>query len=162
MQVKSIAEWEHSAILSTIIKLLMQVKSIAECSKGSILQYFRPSLSYHLSLRSLFCLFLSGRFTQVLLYSLNAHADISSEAGGLKFGLSLHPHPYFVYASSKGSGKTVCMCRLVLAFAAGRCDKLQNLMYWPIFYVPSFVCTFRELSVLTQTQAALLLHRYVC
>ena len=41
---------------------LMQVK-------GSILQYFRPSLSYHLSLRSLFCLFLSGRFTQVLLYN---------------------------------------------------------------------------------------------
>ena len=29
----------------------MQVKSIAECSNGSILQYFRPSLSYHLSLR---------------------------------------------------------------------------------------------------------------
>ena len=27
----------------------------------------QPSLSYHLSLRSLFCLFLSGRFTQVLL-----------------------------------------------------------------------------------------------
>ena len=33
----------------------------------SILQYFRPSLSYHLSLRSLFCLFLSGRFTQLCL-----------------------------------------------------------------------------------------------
>ena len=48
---------------------LMQVKSIAECSKGSILQYFRPSLSYHLSLRSLFCLFLSDRFTQILLYT---------------------------------------------------------------------------------------------
>ena len=47
---------------------LMQVKSIAECSKGSILQYFRPSLSYHLSLRSLFCLFLSGHLRQVLLY----------------------------------------------------------------------------------------------
>ena len=29
-----------------------------------ILQYFRASLSYHLSLRSLFSLFLSGRFTQ--------------------------------------------------------------------------------------------------
>ena len=27
---------------------LMQVKSIAECSKGSILQYFGPSLSYDL------------------------------------------------------------------------------------------------------------------
>ena len=47
---------------------LMQVKSIAECSKGSILQYFRPSLRYHLSSRSLFCLFWSGCFTKVLLY----------------------------------------------------------------------------------------------
>ena len=46
----------------------MQVESIAECCKGSILQYFRPSLSYHLSLRSLFCLFLSGPLRQVLLY----------------------------------------------------------------------------------------------
>ena len=36
---------------------LMQVKSIAECSKGSILQYFWPSLSYHLLLRSLFVFF---------------------------------------------------------------------------------------------------------
>ena len=34
--------------------------------EGSILQYFRPSLSYQLSLRSLFCLFLSGCFTQIL------------------------------------------------------------------------------------------------
>ena len=32
-------------------------QSIAECSKGSILQYFWPSLSCHLSLRSLFWLF---------------------------------------------------------------------------------------------------------
>ena len=31
-------------------------------------KYFRPSLSYYLSLRYLFCLFWSGRFTQVLLY----------------------------------------------------------------------------------------------
>ena len=44
---------------------LMQVKSIAECSKGSILQYFRPSLSYHFPLRPLFCLFLSDRLRQV-------------------------------------------------------------------------------------------------
>ena len=47
---------------------LMQVKSIA---KGSILQYFRPSLSYHLALRSLFCLLLSGRFTHLLLYIIS-------------------------------------------------------------------------------------------
>ena len=45
----------------------MEVKNIAECSKGSILQYFRPSLSYHLSLRSLLCLFLSGRLRQALM-----------------------------------------------------------------------------------------------
>ena len=38
------------------LSLIMQVKSIA-----SILQYFRPSLIYHLSLRPLFCLFMSGR-----------------------------------------------------------------------------------------------------
>ena len=31
----------------------------------SILQYFRPSLSYHLSLRPLFCLYLSGPLRQV-------------------------------------------------------------------------------------------------
>ena len=36
-----------------------------------ILQYFQPSLSYQLSLKPLFCLFLSGRFTQVLLYYRN-------------------------------------------------------------------------------------------
>ena len=47
---------------------LMQVKSIAECSTWSILQSFRPSLRYQLSLRPLFCIFLSGHFTQVLLY----------------------------------------------------------------------------------------------
>ena len=49
---------------------LMQDKSIAVWSKGSILQYFWPSLGYRLSLRSLFCLFLSGRLRQVLLYSI--------------------------------------------------------------------------------------------
>ena len=47
---------------------LMQVESIAECFSWSILQYIRPSLRYHLSLRPLFCIFLSGRFRQVLLY----------------------------------------------------------------------------------------------
>ena len=41
---------------------LMQVKSIAECSKRSILQSFWPSLSYHLLLGSLFCLFFEWLF----------------------------------------------------------------------------------------------------
>ena len=43
---------------------LMQVKSIAE-----FLQYFRPALSYHFPSRPLFCLLLSDRLRQVLLYS---------------------------------------------------------------------------------------------
>ena len=52
-----------------IINRLMQVNSIAECSKMSILQYFRPASSYHLSFRSLFGLFFSGCLRQVLLYN---------------------------------------------------------------------------------------------
>ena len=36
----------------------------------SILQYFRPSLRYNSPLRPLFCLFLSGRLRQVLLYKV--------------------------------------------------------------------------------------------
>ena len=54
----------------------MQVESIAECSKGSILQYFQPSLSYHLSLGPLFCLFLSDCLRQVFLYT--SHWPMSS------------------------------------------------------------------------------------
>ena len=53
--------------------LLNAGQSIAECPKGGILQYFRPSLSYHLLLRYLSCLILSGHFTHVLLY-LNCFA----------------------------------------------------------------------------------------
>ena len=47
---------------------LMKVKSIAECSPWSILHYLRPSLSHHLSLRSLFCIFLIVCLRQVLLF----------------------------------------------------------------------------------------------
>ena len=58
----------------------MQVKSIAECSKGSILQYFRPALSYHMALRPLFCLFLSGHLRQVsLLHIFLADQIVISE-----------------------------------------------------------------------------------
>ena len=67
---KTCVKWQLSKRPKMVIKTnyrLMQVKSIAECSNVSILQYFQPALSYHLSLRSLFCLFLSDCFTQVLL-----------------------------------------------------------------------------------------------
>ena len=36
---------------------------------------------------------------------LNAHADNSSEARSLNFGLSLRLQLYFIYASSEGSGE---------------------------------------------------------
>ena len=49
----------------------MPNKSIAECSKWSILQYFQPSLSYHLSSRSLLSPFLSGRLIKGLTVTDN-------------------------------------------------------------------------------------------
>ena len=76
----------------------MQVKSIAECSKGSIPQYFRPSLSYRLSLSSLLCLFLSGRLRQVLLYVLKwngpAHENLVLIAFDKKPPLKNHTEAY--------------------------------------------------------------------
>ena len=51
----------------------MQVKSIAECSKGSILilQYFWPALKDNRYRRPILVFFLSGRLRQVLLYGNN-------------------------------------------------------------------------------------------
>ena len=54
--------------LSLNASQMLQGEYSAILLKGSILQYFPSSLSYGLSLRSLFCLFLSGCFTQVILY----------------------------------------------------------------------------------------------
>ena len=50
---------------------------------------------------------------QVQIPLTNALADTFSKTigDGLNFGLSLHLHPYFLYASSKGYGKSVHMCR---------------------------------------------------
>ena len=52
------------------------------------------------------------RAKENLKLSHGACADISSGARGLKLGLKLHLHPYFVYASSEGSGDTMKMRRL--------------------------------------------------
>ena len=41
---------------------------------------------------------------------INAHADISSEVTCLTFGLSLHLHPYFLYASREGLPKSEHLC----------------------------------------------------
>ena len=57
-------------------------------SLWSILQYFRPSLSYHLSIRPLFCLFLSGRLRQVLLYIFSV-MEIGTSIGMIENGCML-------------------------------------------------------------------------
>ena len=80
---------KHQKLVFNTNYCLMQVKSIAECSKGSILQYFRPSLCYYLSLRSLFCPFLSGRLIQVSLYFIFIFCSVltiffETWAGGYK------------------------------------------------------------------------------
>ena len=38
---------------------------------------------------------------------INMHTDVSRNDTGLIFSQSLHLHPYFVYASSEGSGVSV-------------------------------------------------------
>ena len=69
---------EHSAILLTFIKLPFVIKIL-------VLSIFEWPLYY----------------TQGLLYVqislINAHAELSSGAKGLNFGLSLHLPVYFVF-----------------------------------------------------------------
>ena len=59
---------------------------------------------------------------------INALAEVSRTATGLKFGLSLHLHPYFVNRSSKGNGESVNVGWFARAFITLQCDKFQNLM----------------------------------
>ena len=85
------------------------------CRKGSILQYFWPSFSYNLSLRSLFCLFLSGRLTlkapdhdcsrqQILLhlskFSKEIRYDISWESSASR-RLSWNIMPYLLFLKKR-------------------------------------------------------------
>ena len=58
-----------------------------------------------------------------LLRYINAHAYVSSRAWGSKFSLSMHLHPFYVYASSEGYDESAHMRRLALAFVARRSDK---------------------------------------
>ena len=47
---------------------IMKVKSIAECSSQSILQYFWPALSDYRSWKPILVFFMSDRLRQVSLY----------------------------------------------------------------------------------------------
>ena len=88
----------------------MQFKRIAECSKVSILQYFRPSIAYHLPLRPLFCLFLSGRLRQVLLYTVTPPIpEIQCFfIGGSKFGVYLCRNADVQLRLAEGKGLNNC------------------------------------------------------
>ena len=82
---------EHSAILSTYIKLPFVMKNF-------VLSIFEWQLK-------------TG-FTVLMAY------DVFSKVRGLNFGLSLHQHPYFVYMSSEGSGESAHMLKLRRILAA--------------------------------------------
>ena len=64
---------------------------------------------------------------------INTHAGVSNGARSLQFGLSLHLHPFFVYASSEDSGESAHMRRLAWIFVARHGNKYQNITdsHWP-------------------------------
>ena len=72
---------------------LMQVNSIADCSRESILQYFQPLLSYHLSFRPLFCLFLSDILHR--LYCIKEILTFLYTVGHITETSSCEKHPRF-------------------------------------------------------------------
>ena len=65
---KTCVKWSISKRPQIGVQEQLSLNTCQKCCRMRNLQYFLPSLSYHLSFRSLFCLFLSGRFTKVLLY----------------------------------------------------------------------------------------------
>ena len=94
---------------------LLQEKSIAQFSPWSILQYFLPSLSYHLSLRSLCCLFLSGCFRPISYLILYNGEEKYQILIIFYFGFSLQP--------LKRKIKN-CYSRVILAYC--KTNVLQN------------------------------------
>ena len=76
----------------------------------------RPSLSYHLSLRSSFCIFLSGRLRQVLLYIyLDFVCFISGSAVSGDAGLPVGAHTWWSYLYASG----VLLVCLVVCLVGG-------------------------------------------
>ena len=103
----------------------------------SILQYFRPSLSYHLSLRSLFCLFLSGCLRQVLLYRIFLLSYFMS------FSLLMlgdyHNNPFFI-------NHNYCFCVVVVDAQGQGHTKLCaiHILYSPLYWCTHCKLDYRE------------------
>ena len=97
------------------------------CRMGSILQYFRPSLSYHLSFRSLFCLFLSSSLTPVLLYMYIEGSQVIISPKNIVF-LSLNI--YFSWQTVQILMKCCILRHFIWVFIV--CQSLFDL----ILYIP--------------------------
>ena len=116
------------------------VKANYRLLQGSILQYFRPLLSYHLSLRSLFCLFLSGLFTQVLLYLKNITASLSEGPGlqvilpwnsaGIRLYIEHLPYCIFTVNSSKLNFTLNCGIPIYVVDLTWGIGRLLNSALW--------------------------------
>ena len=146
---------EHSAILSTFIKLPFSIKTFilyifewplktgftvqhnsrlslnAGQKYCSILQYFRPSLSYHFPLRPLFCLFIEWSLKTGFTVQHHSHF-----AALITKGVLCH-HPYTVTEHTKAgqhrpSSETPFECRLVCAFVVRKPSKTGFLASRPI------------------------------
>ena len=112
--------------------------------KGSNLQYFRPALRCHHSpLKPLFCLLLSGRFRQVLLY-LMIISEIQNESTHLQIGWVGHwldmvyPPPPRRNFVDHIFLKAQCLARILqhvspLTMAALSCNSLLHTLPYKIF-----------------------------
>ena len=76
-----------------------------------------------------------GTFCPPYTHSSNTHAQPSSGARCLMFGLTLRLLLYFMCANSEHSGETAQMHRLAWALAGRLCDKYHNLICWLIWCI---------------------------
>ena len=121
----------------------MQVKNITECSKGSILWCFWPSLSYHLSfIRSLFCLFLVAvlhRFYCIVKKKIQQQnkACISTTHTELNRGSYMSAHVFL--CPQRNFGRHIVMALSI------RPSRFRVRSISPIFFevgIPNLVCGY--------------------
>ena len=78
--------------ISTAVTILEWAFTVNPVPIAHPKRYFRPSFSYFLPIRPLFCLFLSGRLRQVLLYLVGAQLLIGRVLDSRLRGRGFEPH----------------------------------------------------------------------
>ena len=109
----------------------------------AVLDYSSNQRTRQCSPNSFRCLNISHRkslycaITRILLLTacaqmalINARPDVFKEARGLYFSMSLHLHPYFMYASSEGSSESAHIC----ADSPEPSLQYGKLVHWPMFF----------------------------